>query len=133
MIDKILSGKTIPELFKLNTVKAIDRLCASVIDIPVAYLEGVVKEKRAEIEGRVKLTQESTKQIAQQIQVPEEYVKNAGKKFAHRVVREQMNLDTIAGNAVRELEKENNTKTNQNGNNNSNVHNWYELKKVDYW
>ena len=120
MIDKILSGKTIPELFKLNTVKAIDRLCASVIDIPAAYLEGVAKEKRVEIEGRVKLTQESTEQIAQQIQVPEEYIKSAGKKFAHRVVREQMNLDTIAKNAVRELE-ENNTKTNQNGNNSSNA------------
>ena len=121
MINKILSGKTIPKLLKLNTVKAIDRLCASVIDIPAVYLEGVVKEKRAEIEGRVKLTQESTKQIAQQIQIPEEYIKNAGKKFAHRVVREQINLDTIAENAVRELEKEDNTKTNQNANANSNI------------
>ena len=46
MIDKILSGKTIPELFKLNTIKAIDRLCASAIDIPAAYLEGVAKEKK---------------------------------------------------------------------------------------
>ena len=119
MIDKILSGKTIPELFKLNTIKAIDRLCASVIDIPAVYLEGVVKQKRAEIEGRVKLTQESTKQIAQQIKIPEEYVKNAGKKFAHRVVREQMNLDTIAENAVKELEEENNTKTNRTGNDKS--------------
>lgn len=121
MIAKILSGKTIPELFKLNTVKAIDRLCASAIDIPAAYLEGVAKEKRAEIEARIKITQESTKQIAQQITVPEEYVKNAGKKFAHRIVREQMNLDTIAKNAVKELEKEDNIKISQIGNNHSNT------------
>ena len=38
MIDKILSGKKIRELFKSNTVKAINRLCASAIDIPDGFL-----------------------------------------------------------------------------------------------
>ena len=95
----------VPKALRSNTLKAFDRLCASVIDIPTAYLEGISKEKRAETEGRIKLTQESSKQIADQMNIPAEYIKTAGKKFAHRVVREQMNLDEITKSAVKELEK----------------------------
>ena len=104
LIDKV------PRKLMPNTLKAFDRLCASVIDIPTAYLESVAKEKRAEIEGRVKLTQESSKQIADQMNIPAEYIKTSSRKFAHRVIREQINLDKITEKAVKELEKSNDTK-----------------------
>ena len=102
----------IPKLLVPNTLKAVDRLVASVVDIPVAYLEGITQEKRAETEGRIKLTQESTKQIANQMNIPVEYIKNVGQKFAQRVVREQINLDKVTENAVRELEKVNQQEAN---------------------
>ena len=95
--------KKIPQVFQSNAMKSIDRLVSSIIDVPTAYLEGISKEKRAETEGRVKLKQKSTFQLARQMKVPKEYVQVASKKFAHQVVREQINLDTIVKNTLIEL------------------------------
>ena len=110
-IDNLI--KKIPKALMPNTLKVFDRLCASAMDIPTAYLEGIAKEKRAETEGRLKLTQESTKQIADKMNISSEYVRTAGKKFAHRVVREQINVDKITENAIKELEKKDHENTDQ--------------------
>ena len=72
----------VPKILMPNILKALDRLSASAIDIPTAYLEGVAKEKRSETEGRIKLTQESSKQIANQMNISEEYVRNTGICFS---------------------------------------------------
>src|SRR2546430_4326864 len=67
-------------------------------------LEGKASENRAEAQARVRLIAASAEQIAKQMTVDPEDARAAGKKFAHRVVREQINVDTISMIAVDQLQ-----------------------------
>lgn len=93
----------IPTPVKRNFFKALGQLCTAAIDWPAAFFEGKAAEKRAETDARVKLIHRSTEQIATKLQVPDEYVRSAGQKFAARVVREQINLDVISAEAAKQL------------------------------
>lgn len=93
----------IPAPVKRNFFKAIGQLCTAAMDWPSAFFEGKAAEKRAETDARVKLIQRSTEQLATKLQVPDEYVRSAGQKFAARVVREQINLDSISAEAAKQL------------------------------
>ena len=70
-------------------------MCSAVIDIPVA-LTGKADEIRAETAARIKLTDVSAAQIAEQMQTDPEYARVAVQKFGQRVLREQVNLDMIS-------------------------------------
>ncbi len=104
-IDAI-SGAGIPEPIKRNLFKALGKLCTAAVEIPVAYMEGVALEKRAETAARIKLIEKSSKEIAQQMSFDQEYAKAAVKKFGQRVIREQVNLDIIAEQAADKLAAE---------------------------
>ena len=93
----------IPAPIRKNALKAFDRLCSALIDVPVGALERRSAEKRAESESRIKIEQEITAQIIQQIQVDPEYALKAGHKFAEKILREQLNLDKISAIAANEL------------------------------
>lgn len=95
-----VSGANIPEPIKRNFFKAFGQLCTAAVEIPVAYMEGVAAEKRAETEARVKLIEKSSNEIADQMQFDPEYARAAVKKFGQRVIREQINLDQIAEKAA---------------------------------
>lgn len=97
----LLTG--IPAPVRKNALKAFGRLCTAVVDIPVAMLEGVAAEKRAESSGRVKLIETSAAQIAAQMSVDPEYARTAVRKFGQRVIREQVNLDIISEKAAKEI------------------------------
>ncbi len=94
---------TIPAPIRRNAFKAFDRLCSALIDVPVGALERRSAEKRAESEARIKIREEITAQIVQQIQVDPEYALRAGHKFAEKIIREQLNLDKISAIAANEL------------------------------
>ena len=79
------------------------QLSSAVIDFPVAYLEGIADERRAETAARVKLIYRSAEQIAQQMQTDPEYARVAAQKFGNRVIRGQVNLDLISQKAASEI------------------------------
>lgn len=101
MATDLVSG--IPAPVKRNFFKALNQLCTAAIDWPAAFFEGKAAEKRAETESRVNLIHRSKEQLAAQLQVPEEYVRSAGQKFAARVIREQINLDAISAEATKQI------------------------------
>ena len=80
-------------------------MCSAAIDIPVSYLEGIATEKRAETEARVKIIIRNTDQIIQQMEVDPEYARIAVKKFAQRVIREQVNRDMVSSIAADEIKE----------------------------
>ena len=93
----------IPSPIRRNVLKAFGQLCSALIDIPVAHLQGIADERRAEAAGRVRLTNVSAEQIAQQMKVDPEYAAIAVRKFGQRVLREQVNLDMISQRAATEI------------------------------
>ena len=105
VVTDLVLGATIPTPIKRNAYKAFGQLCSAAIEIPVAYLEGVAAEKRAETEARIKIIGRSADQIAQQMKVDPEYARVAVKKFGQRVIREQVNLDMVSAIAAGELKE----------------------------
>lgn len=96
----------IPAPIRKNAVKAFARLCTAAVEYPVALIEGAIAEKRAETRARVKLIDVSASQIAEQMQINPEYARAAATKFAHKIVREQVNIDLISEIAAAELKSE---------------------------
>ena len=55
IVTDLVSDSTIPDPIKRNILKAANRLCAALIDVPVGYLERRSAEKRSESEGRIRI------------------------------------------------------------------------------
>ena len=71
--------------------------------MPVGALVRISAEKRSESEARIRIREEITAQIVQQVKVDPEYALKAGHKFAEKIIREQLNLDKISAIAANEL------------------------------
>jgi hypothetical protein len=93
----------IPAPIRKNALKAFSQLCTAAIEIPVAHLEGITAEKRAETKARIKIIDTQANQIASQMEVDPEYARVAVKKYGQKIVREQVNLDSITEIAAEEL------------------------------
>lgn len=102
----LISGSSFPEPIKRNVFKALDRLCSALIDIPVGALERASTEKRAEAEGRIKIREEITAQIVQQMKVDPEYARRAVNRYGEKILREQGNLDKIVAISADLLKKD---------------------------
>ena len=93
----------VPAPIRKNAWKAFGRLCTAATEYPAAVLEGLVAEKRAETEARVKIINATGAQIVNQLKVDPAYSVAATSKFAQKIVRERMNVDRIAAIASSEL------------------------------
>ncbi len=82
-VTGLMTGSSLPAPIKRNAFKAFGQLCTAAIDIPVAYLEGIAVEKRAETEARVKIINTSADQIAKQMDVDPEFARVAVEKYGH--------------------------------------------------
>lgn len=102
-IGDALTG--IPAPIKKNAFKAFAQLCTVAIDIPVAHLEGIASEKRAETQARISIINTGANQISEQMNIDPEYAKVAVKKYGQRIIRERVNLDIIAEKASEEIKK----------------------------
>ena len=102
----LLLDSTIPAPIRKGAFKALGRLCTAAVDVPVAILEGNAAEKRAESKGRIKIREEITAQIVQQMKVDPVYAQRAVKKYGEKILREQGNLDKICAIAVKLLEND---------------------------
>lgn len=97
------SQLTLPVPIKKNLLKALDQLCSAAVDVPIAYLEGLAAERRAEAEGRVKIIQAVSNKIAAGSDPSTEYAEVASRRVAAKIVREQVNLHKIAESAVQDI------------------------------
>jgi Protein of unknown function (DUF2806) len=104
IIGDTMSG--IPAPIKKNALKAFAQLCTAAIDLPIAHLEGIAAEKRAESQARIKIIDIASKQILEQMDVDPEYARAAVKNFGQKIVREKVNLDAIVANAALELSQD---------------------------
>lgn len=93
----------VPTPIRKNAVKAFTRLCTAAVEYPVALMEGAIAEKRAESRARVKLIETSAHQIAEQMQTNPEYARAAVAKFAHKIIRERVNVDQVSEIAAADL------------------------------
>jgi hypothetical protein len=96
----------IPAPIRKNAFTAFARLCTAAVDYPVALIEGAVAEKRAESKARVRLINASASQIAKQMRTDPEYARAAATKFAHKIIRERVNLDQVSEIAAADLKSE---------------------------
>lgn len=98
-----IAGVSLPGPVRQNALKALGRLFSAIVEIPSAYLEGFAEERRAVTEARKKLTETTATQIARQIEVDEKYARVAAQRYGQKIIREQVNLDRISEEAVRQL------------------------------
>jgi Protein of unknown function (DUF2806) len=114
-INDAVTGISIPAPIRKNALKAFGQLCTAAIEIPVAYLEGIEAEIRAETQARGKIISVTADQIAKQIEVDPEYARVAVKKYGQKILRERVNLDKISDAAARQILEETSTgKTDEN-------------------
>ena len=112
IVGDVVSG--IPAPVRKSFIKALSQLCTAAMDVPIAHFEGLAIEKRAETKARTLLIAESTKQIAADMSVDERFVQAASQKFAQKVVREQINLNSIVAVAVAELKSDDSPASSEN-------------------
>ncbi len=93
----------VPSPIRKNMFKAVGQLCTVALDIPIANLEGIAAEKRAETRSRVKLIDTQADLISSQMKAEPEYVRAAIRKYGEKIVRERGNLDSITKIAIKEL------------------------------
>ena len=106
---------SLPPPIKKNALKAFSQLCTAAVDVPIAYLEGLAAEKRAESQARLKIIDTASEQIIRHMDSDPEYARAAVKKFSQKILREKVNLDAIVANAAREISQ---NKTNEVNNQN---------------
>ncbi|MBD9461820.1 DUF2806 domain-containing protein [Pseudomonas sp. Pdm06] len=99
----------LPAPVRKNALKAFGQLCTAAIQVPIAILEGIAMEKRAETQARLKLIDKSSSQISDNMGVNLSYAHLASDKFAKKIVREQVNVDKIAAIALEDLRSESDT------------------------
>ena len=105
-VGDLVTGATIPAPVRKNALKALGQLFTAAVDVPVAYLEGVAAEKRAESQARVQILSTGGTQIAEQMNIGPEFARAAVQKYGQRIVREQINLNKISETAVKQLQAE---------------------------
>lgn len=105
-IGDITSSVSIPEPVRRNALKAFGQLCSAAIDVPVSMLEGVAAEKRAETQARIKIITTSADQIAAQMKMDPQFAEAAAIRYGQKIVRQQVNLNRIAGIAASQLKTE---------------------------
>ncbi|MDE0012889.1 MAG: DUF2806 domain-containing protein [Candidatus Poribacteria bacterium] len=116
-VTNFISGLDPSTLLARNASKALRQLCSAPKDWFDAYFEGKAAETLTESEGRVRIREEITDQIVQNIKVDPEYARRAGHKFAEKIIGEQLNLDNISTVAANELmNNESDNSTNQDTN-----------------
>jgi len=94
----------IPAPLRRNFLKAFGQLCTAAMDVPIAHLSGMADERRAVTAARIKLTEESAEQIANQMQTDPEYARVSAEKFGNRILREQVSLDKVCWAAATDLQ-----------------------------
>ena len=93
----------LPAPIRKNAWKAFGQLCTAALQYPVAFLEGAAKEKVAESNARIKLIEKSAELVSDNLSLSPDFGALAAKKYASKILREQINLEKVAKIAIAEL------------------------------
>jgi hypothetical protein len=102
-IGSVITGIAVTEPVQRNAIKAFGRLCSALVEVPVAALEGVAAEIRAESQARVKLISATADQLVAQLKVDPQLAEAASNRYGARIVRQQVNLNRVSAIALDEL------------------------------
>lgn len=103
-IGDLVTG--VPAPIRKNATRAFTRLCTAAVEYPAALMENAIAERRAESNARVKLIETSATQIAEQMNTDPEFARLASTKFAHKILRERVNIDRISQIAAEQLKSD---------------------------
>lgn len=95
----------LPAPIRKNFTKALARLTTSLMNLPATYLEGKVKEMKAETNARVMLTEAAAKQMASELKVTPDFVEAAAYTHAKKIVRGKINSVKVVEQSVNELKR----------------------------
>ena len=101
----LLLDQTIPAPLRRGIVQALNRLGGGLIDIPAGFLERKNAEKQAESEERIKFMRAVNAELIEQIKTDPEFTQRASNTFAHRILRDQLNLEKVFRSAMDLLKK----------------------------
>lgn len=104
IVSTLVDG--VPAPIKRNFFKAIAQLGSAAIDIPIAWLEGKSGIIRATNQARIQIIKSEGDIFSDQLEIPDDYIKKAAEKYASKIIREQINLDSISYKAAQELANE---------------------------
>ena len=106
IVSDLIHNASLPAPVSRNLIKVFSRLCSATVDIPVAYLEGKAKERRAVTQARISLIHSTSNKISEQMKIDPEYAKRAITQFGNKVLREQVNVDTIMVMGIEQLKQD---------------------------
>lgn len=101
----LLLDQTIPAPLRRGIVQALNRFGGGLIDIPAGFLERRNAEKQAESEERIKFMRAVNAELIEQIKTDPEFTQRASNTFAHRILRDQLNLEKVFRSAMDLLKK----------------------------
>ena len=95
-LSTIVGGDiSIPPHFERNFWKAVGRLGTSISNALSGIVDRWEAEKKAETDARVRIIEASATQAVKGLDVSPEYIREASDTFMARIVRKQINADTI--------------------------------------
>jgi hypothetical protein len=100
----------IPAPIRKSAIAVVGRLITTIGEIPTTLLESKVAEwkadaaeRKAESEGRIRITAATSKAIAKNLKVDTAFIEAAVNKSTEKLVKERINVNKIAAIAVDEL------------------------------
>lgn len=102
-VADLVSSLNLPIWIARNASKAFRQFCSAAAEWPSAIFKGKAAERDAITDANIKITEEVTKKIVQQIEVPTEYAQLAVTKNIQKIIGEQINLDKTVAIAANEL------------------------------
>jgi hypothetical protein len=100
----ILKGINLPEIVAGPAGKAISRLVASVVDIPVAYLNARTREIQGRTDAARVVSQAVAKAVAKQAAQDPAIIERAMDALVASEYRKQSNKETIATKTIEQLQ-----------------------------
>lgn len=94
-LEPLSEGIGLPEGIEKNLAKAVWKLSAGLLNIPLQAIERHLAEKKSQSDARITVNQTVAQRISEQLNVPEEYVTLAVAKSFGNIAQEQLNLDSI--------------------------------------
>ena len=103
-LSAIVGGDiTLPPHFERNLWKALGHLGTSVSNALASLINRWTAEKQAETNARIQILEASANQTVEDLNVSPEYVREAANTFMARIVRKQINVDTIVHRAAEHI------------------------------
>ena len=94
-VSEIVGDVDLPSFVERNLLKALNKLATSAIGLISGAIDRHESENWSETSSRNRIREQVARQISENLKVPPAYADAAARKFASRIVKEQLNRDAI--------------------------------------